>query len=96
MRGGKVPLCTITAGEKEYVFNSWEPKDALRDTIGNLPEPRHGCYVVPEDKITERVIKFLEEAEKIENPNYFDLLKLLGEEPKIYDGDMPSCEEDFL
>jgi hypothetical protein len=96
MRGGKVPLCTITAGEHEYVFDSWEPKDALRDTIGNLPEPRRGCYVVPEEKLSETITSFLEVAEGIENPNYFDLLKLLGEEPKIYNEDLPSCEEDLI
>jgi hypothetical protein len=96
MRGGEVPLCTITAGDKEFTFNSWEPKDALRDTIGSLPEPRRGCYVVPEEFVTEKVTKFLEETEKLENPNYFDLLKLLGEEPKIYNEDLPSCEEDLI
>jgi hypothetical protein len=96
MRGGKVPLCTITAGDKEFTFNSWEPKDALRDTIGSLPEPRRGCYVVPEEFVTEKVTKFLEETEKLENPSYFDLLEMLGEKPKIYDDDLPSCEEDLI
>jgi hypothetical protein len=96
MRGGDVPLCTITAGKKEYAFNSWEPKDALRDTIGSLPEPRRGCYVVPEEFVTEKVTKFLEETEKLENPNYFELLEMLGEKPKIYDDDLPSCEEDLI
>lgn len=95
MRGGEVPLCTITAAGKEFVFNSWEPKDALRDSIGALMEPRRGCYVVPENKITKKVINFLEVAEGLEAPNYFDLLKLLGEEPKILDFDLPSCEEDL-
>jgi hypothetical protein len=96
MRGGEVPLCTITAGEHEYAFNSWEPKDALMDTLGHLLEPRRGCYVVPDDKLTEKVINFLEVAEGIENPSYFDLLEMLGEKPKIYDDDLPSCEEDLI
>jgi hypothetical protein len=96
MRGGEVPLCTITAGDKEFTFNSWEPKDALRESIGALDEPRRGCYVVPEELITDKVIDFLKTAEKIQNPNYFQLLELLGEKPKIYDNDLPSCEEDLI
>jgi hypothetical protein len=42
------------------------------------------------------VIDFLKTAEKIQNPNYFQLLELLGEKPKIYDDDLPSCEEDLI